>query len=43
MTEAAPMEPLPHRGVLVFVLGILGLGVFFLFGSGFRCAEFEYP
>ena len=33
MTEAAPMEQLPHRGVLVFVLGILGLGVFFLFGT----------
>lgn len=33
MSEAATHEHLPHRGVLVFVLGILGLGVFFLFGT----------
>ena len=33
MTDAIPQAQVGHRGWLVFVLGVLGLGLFFLFGT----------
>ena len=33
MTDAAPQAQVAHRGWLVFTLGVLGLGLFFLFGT----------